>query len=127
VTQLFLIFLLVGSLHVEFQPSRLPRTAITLLTPIKGQGWGAGRGPVTKNCLHISFSWVEMSLSNFSHLGYLEMLLLLLTLLMWGGGGGDRVTLMFSHIYFSLVEIRLHFEFQPSRLPRTAITLFNPI
>jgi hypothetical protein len=64
-------------------------------------------------------------MSNFSHLGYIEMLLLCLTLFRVNVGGGGMVTQLFSHISFSLVEIRLNVEFQPSRLPRTSITLLT--
>ena len=62
-------------------------------------------------------------------LGCLELLLLFLTLFrvkVGAGGGADcPVTPIFSS-YF-LVEMSLHVEFQPSRLPRNAITLLNPI
>jgi hypothetical protein len=72
-------------------------------------------------------------MSNFSNLGCLELLLLFLTLFSvkvgggGGGGGGLSGDPNFFFLFFSWVEMSLHVEFQPSRLPRNAITLLNPI
>ena len=52
---------------------------------------------------------------------------ILLRLGAWGEGWGCQVTTILSHLPFSWAEIRLHVKFWPSRLPRTAITLLNPI
>ena len=41
--------------------------------------------------------------------------------------GGNQETQIFLHISFSWLQMSLHFELQPSRLHKTALTVLNPI